>query len=351
MFYSSVPPTRMDPSDPLLQGLLSPMTLAFLLGAAAALVRSDLRLPEPFYAAMTIYLLFGIGLKGGAKLEGVTLAEFLRPAGAALALCAAIPLWSFALLRRVGRLGPADAAAVAAHYGSVSVVTFGACVVFLDARQVPHEGFLPALLALMEVPGIVVALLLGRLAERPAGAAAAPVQANAFVSPGFLGPDTGRMLHELFTSKGVLLLGGGLLIGLVSGQAGFAQVGPFFDTPFRGVLALFLLEMGLVTGRRLGDLRRVGPFLAGFALVMPLLHGLLGVWLARWAGLGVGGATALGTLAASASYIAAPAAVRLALPQANPALYLTASLAITFPLNLVAGIPAYHAFARWLYAG
>lgn len=335
--------------EPLLQGLLSPMVLAFFLGVGAALARSDLRIPEPFYAAMTIYLLFGIGLKGGAKLDGVTLAEFLRPSVAALALCVAIPLWSFALLRRLGRLGAADAAAVSAHYGSVSVVTFGACVAFLDARQVPHEGFLPALLALMEIPGIVVALLLGRLADRPADRALTPARALGFLPGGGLGPDSGRLLHELFASKGVLLLVGGVLIGLASGQAGYAQVGPFFDTPFRGVLALFLLEMGLVTGRRLGDLRTVGPFLAGFALVMPLLHGLLGVTLGHWAGLSVGGATALGTLAASASYIAAPAAVRIALPQANPALYLTASLAITFPLNLVAGIPAYYAFAGWLH--
>lgn len=338
----------MDLLGPLLDSLLSPMVLAFLLGLVAVWVRSDLKIPEPFYAAMTIYLLFGIGLKGGAKLEGVAWADFGAPVLAALGLCAAIPLWSFVLLRRWGRLTTTDAAAVAAHYGSVSVVTFGACLVFLDARGVAHEGFLPALLAVMEVPGIFVALLIAHQAAAPAPVV--PAGAHGFVAPLPRG-EWKRVLHELFASKGILLLVGGLAIGLLSGQRGYAQVGAFFDAPFRGVLTIFLLELGLAAGRRLGDLRQAGFFLAGFAIVMPLLHGLLGVWLGRWAGLSLGGATVLGTLAASASYIAAPAAVRVALPQANPALYLTASLAITFPLNVVAGIPLYFAFAQWLFGG
>ncbi len=341
----------MDLLHSLLQSLLSPVVLAFLLGIVATLVRSDLKIPEQLYAAMTIYLLFAIGLKGGAKLDGIAWGELARPMTAALLLCVTIPLWSFAILRRVGRFNAVDSAAIAAHYASVSVVTFGASLTFLDARQVPHEGFLPALLAMMEVPGIVVALLLARLARTASveAAAATPARALSFVSPAATVP-WGKMLHELLTSKGILLLLGGLAIGLASGKAGYTQVAPFFEEPFRGVLMLFLLEIGLVTGRRLHDLKKTGFFIGGFALVMPFLHGLLGVWLGQWAGLGVGGATVLGTLAASASYIAAPAAVRVALPQANPALYLTASLAITFPFNLVVGIPAYFAFARWLYS-
>lgn len=340
----------MELLDSLLPSLFSPMVLAFLLGIVATLVRSDLKVPEPLYAALTIYLLFAIGLKGGAKLDGVALADFAAPAGAALALCLAIPLWSFALLRRVGRLGAADAGAIAAHYGSVSVVTFGAAVAFLESRQVAAEGFLPALLAVMEIPGILVALLLAQLATRAGAALPVPACCSALVAPTWNGPAWGKLLHELFTSKGIFLLIGGLVIGLLSGRRGYEQVGPFFDVPFRGVLTLFLLEIGLMTGRRLSDLRHAGAFLAAFALVMPLLHGLLGVWLGRQVGLSLGGATVLGTLAASASYIAAPAAVRVALPEANPALYLTASLAITFPFNIVLGIPAYFAFARWLFA-
>jgi uncharacterized protein len=349
MFYSSSL-AGMPLLSSLLESLLSPMVLAFVLGLVAVWVRSDLKIPEEFYAAMTIYLLFGIGLKGGAKLDGVALANFARPAAAALLLCLAIPAWSFVILRRLGRFSGTDAAAVAAHYGSVSVVTFGASLAFLDARGVAHEGFLPAVLALMEVPGILVALLLARSMGAAAGAkAAVPATANAFLPATFHAGEWRQLLHELFASKGILLLVGGLMIGLLSGKKGYEQVGPFFDAPFRGVLALFLLELGLSAGRRLADLRKAGAFLAGFAIVMPLLHGLLGVWLGQQAGLSVGGATVLGTLAASASYIAAPAAVRVALPQANPALYLTASLAVTFPFNVVIGIPTYFAFARWLF--
>lgn len=337
----------MDLLHSLTQSLLSPMVLAFLLGVIAALVRSDLKIPESLHAALTIYLLFAIGLKGGAKLDGVALADFARPAAAAIALCLAIPLWSFFILRRAGRMSVADAAALAAHYGSVSVVTFGACLAFLDARNVAHEAFLPALLAVMEVPAIMVALYLAGLA-RVAPQSIRPLAATGIVpSPR---PAVGQgVLRDLLTSKGIVLLLGGMAIGLLSGKKGYEQVAPLFDAPFRGVLTLFLLEIGLVAGLRLRDLKTAGPFLGGFAVVMPLLHGLLGVWLGQRAGLGVGGATVLGTLAASASYIAAPAAVRVALPEANPALYVTASLAITFPFNVVVGIPAYFAFASWLF--
>ncbi|HEY0966260.1 MAG TPA: sodium-dependent bicarbonate transport family permease [Opitutaceae bacterium] len=334
----------MDLLQSLTESLLSPMVLAFGLGIVATLVRSDLKIPEPLYAAMTIYLLFAIGLKGGAKLDGVSPAAFAQPALAALLLCLAIPIWSFALLNRWGRLNRTDAAAVAAHYGSVSVVTFGAGVAYLETQGVAHEGFLPALLALMEIPGILVALLLARMAMAPA----LPTRALGFVSA--TPNHTAGMIRELLASKGILLLLGGMVIGLVSGPSGYAQVGPLFDAPFRGVLTLFLLELGLVAGRRLADARAAGGFLVAFAVVMPLLHGLLGVWLGREVGLSVGGAMILGTLAASASYIAAPAAVRMALPEANPALYLTSSLAITFPFNLVLGIPLYLGFARWLFA-
>ena len=335
----------MDLTHSLATTLLSPMVLAFLLGIAARLARSDLRLPEALYSALTIYLLFAIGLKGGAKLDGVSWAQFLPVAGAGLLLCVAIPLWTFGLLRHLGRLSVEDAGAMAAHYGSVSAVTFGATLAFLETAKVATEPFMPALLALMEGPGILVALMLVQLSRSriPQGELlpAAPL--------GIVAGGTGnRLLAELLTSKGVILLVGGLVIGLASGRAGFEQVAPLFDSPFKGVLTLFLLELGLVTGGRLSDLRKVGPGLALFGVAMPLLHGFLGVWLGRHAGLGIGGATVLGSLAASASYIAAPAAVRLALPEANPAYYLTSSLAITFPFNIIVGIPVYFHLAQVL---
>lgn len=314
--------------------LLSPMVLAFVLGVAAALLRSDLKFPEGLSGALTIYLLFAIGLNGGAKLDGVAVGEVWKPVLAGLLLSAAIPVWCFFALRGVVRLDKANAAAVAAHFGSVSAVTFGASLMFLDELKVAYESFVPALLAVMEVPAILIAVLL-------AGSAVAAGKEGG----------RGRILHELLTGKGIILLLGGMIIGFLSGKKGAEQMAPLFDAPFRGVLALFLLELGLVTGGRLKDLKQAGPMLAGFSVVMPVLHGFLGVWLGWWAGLGVGGATVLGTLAASASYIAAPAAVRIALPQASPALYLTTALAVVFPFNVIVGIPLYYACASWLFGG
>jgi uncharacterized protein len=317
--------------ESLLLSLLSPMVLAFLLGVVASLIRSDLKIPPEIYTAMTIYLLFAIGLKGGAKLDGVSIADFWKPLVAALFLSVAIPVWSYAILRKLGRFDGVNAAALAAHYGSVSAVTFGEALVFLHLLQVSYEPYVAALLAVMEVPAIIVAIfLVGRGAMASGGA---PMS---------------QVLRELLTSKSIVLLMGGLIIGFVSGQKGAEQVAPLFDAPFRGVLTLFLLEVGLVTGRRLPDLKHAGWRLPVFGIVMPFLHGLLGVWLGWWGGMGAGGATILGTLAASASYIAAPAAVRVALPSASPAIYLTASLAVTFPFNVVVGIPLYYSFARWL---
>jgi hypothetical protein len=247
-----------------------------------------------------------------------------------LLLGTVIPLWSYAILRRLGRFSIADSAALAAHYGSVSVVTFIASKGLLDRLQVPYEGFMPTLVALLEVPAIVVALLLASM---------------------LTGSNTNwqRSVREIITSKSVILLLGGLVVGLLSGHEGLTLVEPFFVAPYNGILALFLLEMGMVTARRLGDLRQVGGFLVGFGLLMPVLHGTLAVWLGTLAGLSLGGSTVLGAMAASASYIAAPAAVRLALPQANPSYYLTAALGITFPFNITLGIPLYYSVARWLH--
>jgi len=324
----------MDVLESVILSLLSPMVLAFLLGVIASLVRSDLKIPPEIYTAMTIYLLFAIGLKGGAKLDGVAFADFWKPLTAALLLSLAIPLWSYAILRKFGRFDGVNAAALAAHYGSVSAVTFGEALAFLQILQVSYEPYVAALLAVMEVPAIILAIFLVGKSTLAAG-----------------GGSMKQVLRELLTSKSIVLLMGGMAIGLLAGSKGAEQVAPLFDDPFRGVLTLFLLEVGLVTGRRLGDLKHAGWRLIVFATVMPMLHGILGVWLGHLSGMGIGGATILGTLAASASYIAAPAAVRVALPAASPAIYLTASLAITFPFNVILGIPAYYSFATWLIGG
>lgn len=317
--------------------LLSPMVLAFVLGILATLVKSDLAIPPELYTALSIYLLLAIGLKGGAALAQTPLAEFWRPALATLLLGSAIPLWSYVILRRIGKIDIANAAALAAHYGSVSAVTFIATQAFLNGAGVTFEGYTPTLVALLEVPAIIIALLIAQLSL--------PSKQE----PGE--NDLRRALHEILSGKSILLLLGGVVIGLLSGPAGLELVAPLFVDPFEGALTLFLLELGMVASRRFGDVRKAGFFLLGFGIIMPVLHGVLGVFLGYLAGMSAGGSTILGVLAASASYIAAPAAVRLALPQASPSIYLTASLAITFPFNLIVGIPLYYAVAQQIYGG
>jgi hypothetical protein len=321
-----------DLSEALRANLLSAPVLFFALGVVGALVRSDLRFPEPLYVGITVYLLAAIGLKGGVALAEAGLRAVWLPGLAAVALGAAIALWTYPILTVVGRLSTVDAAAIAGHYGSVSAVTFVAATVFLREVGEPWEGYATAFLALMESPAIVVGVLLGKL--------------------GGGGPGVGGLrtaFHEALFGRSVVLLVGTLVVGVLGGAPALESVAGLFVTPFPGVLALFLLELGTVAGRRLGDLRRLGPFLLAFGTVMPLAHGVVGVGLGKLVGLEVGGATLLGVLAASASYIAAPAAMRASLPDANPTLYLTAALVVTFPFNVTLGIPIYYAVTRWLW--
>lgn len=336
--------------------LLSPMVLAFILGIIATRLHSDLKFPEPLYVFLTIYLLIAIGLKGGYKLSLTQFSEFSAPAAAAILLSCTIPVWSYFLLRKLGKFDISNAASIAAHYGSVSAVTFSGILAFLDnikADQLAtqpglteaqllqagasYEGFVPGLLAIMEVPAILIAVGISRANFRTNN----PLQAQQ--------SSLREVLRELLSGKSTILLVGFLLIGYVSGKKGFEQVAPFFDSPFRGILTLFLLEAGLVTGRRLNDFSKVGKFLIAFGLIMPVLHAVLGIWLGQLVGLSCGGATILGVLAASASYIAAPAACRVALPEANPALALTSALAITFPFNIIVGLPLYHTIAKSMF--
>ena len=314
-------------SDLLAISIASVPVLAFALGVFGALVKSDLRLPEAVYQATSIYLLLAIGLKGGVALRVSDLGEVVAPAAMTVALGVVIPILAFVALRFLTRLSPVDRGAMAAHYGSTSLVTFTAALVFLDALQVQYEGFVATLLAIMEIPGILVGLLLAGSASRREGS-------------------LGASVREIVTGRSIMLLAGGLVIGFITGPEGFARVEPFFGAPFTGILALFLLEMGVLAGRRLGDVRRAGVGLVVFAIGFPVVAGVLGIVGGTLVGLSEGGAMALGVLSASASYIAAPAAVRLALPQANPGITLTASLGITFPFNLVIGIPLYWVIAQ-----
>jgi uncharacterized protein len=332
--------------------LLSPPILCFVLGACATFLRSDLKLPDQVFAALSIFLMLSIGLQGGAKLADRPLSELALPMVGALALGCAIPLWCYAILRRFAGLGIADAAALAAHYGSVSAVTFAAVGQFLTRQNVPFEGYAPALLAIMEVPAIVIAIGLAGVAsmasrsiEVNAGGAALIGSPPSMWSSSALSP----VLAEVLSSKSILLLAGGMVIGASVGTGGLANIKPFFVDLFAGVLCLFLLDLGRVAASHAGEFRKVGLRLAVFALAMPIVHAVIGIAVGSAVGLSYGGAVILGTLAASASYIVAPAAVRLALPDANPGYYLTCSLAITFPFNIVAGIPLYSALARLIY--
>jgi hypothetical protein len=305
----------------LVDNLASPVVLCFLLGMVARWVKSDLALPEPIYQGLSIYLLLAIGLKGGAALAETPVADVWLPGLMTLLLGVVTPVSAFYLVRHAGGLGREDSAAVAAHYGSVSVVTFLAAVEAVNRSGMVAEGYLPALVALLEVPGIVVALL--------------------FARSGRAGEGWSKALHEVLTGKSIVLLIGGLVIGAICGAERLADVRPFFYDIFKGALCIFLLELGLVAGRRLRDAGRAGVRLLALGCVIPPLHGALGVAAGLAAGMSVGGAAILGAMASSASYIAAPAAVRIALPKANPAYYLTLSLGITFPFNLALGIPLY----------
>jgi len=315
--------------------LLSPAVLFFALGLVAALLRSELKFPEPLYAALTIYLLVAIGFKGGVAIAEAGFARIWLPGLAAIVLGCVIPLWTYPVLRFGGRLPGVDAAAIAAHYGSVSAVTFIAATNYLKLIGQSYESYAIAFLAVMESPAILVGVVLGKLATSRSGPTGVPLRS---------------VVHEALFGRSIFLLLGALVIGAICGPIGMEKVGPFFVTPFQGVLALFLLEMGIVAGRRLEDLRKVGPFLLAFGVVVPMVNGAIGVVLGQATGLDLGSATLLGVLAASASYIAAPAAIRMSLPEANPTLYLTASLAVTFPFNIALGIPLYYAIARHLYA-
>ena len=305
--------------------LLSAPVLAFVLGLVAVAVRSDLRLPEALTTSISIYLLLAIGVKGGVALRSASFGEVIGPVLLALVLGMVIPVVAYGALRVMSRLGPLDRGSVAAHYGSTSLVTFTAALVFLDTSGIAYPGYAPTLLTVLEIPGIVVGILLAsRAAKGPVKWAGA--------------------LHEVLAGKSIVLLAGGLVLGFAIGDAGYAGVQGFFDEPFRGVLALFLLGLGIEAGQRLGSLREAGPGLLVFAALFPFVVGGAVVALSVVLGMGQGGAVVLAILCASASYIAAPAALRFAFPEANLAIPLAASIGVTFPINLVLGIP----YLTWL---
>ena len=302
--------------------MIDVVILFFLFGLAAGLVRSELKLPASLYETLSFFLLLTIGIKGGEGLATQALGPLLPQLGAVMLLGVVLTLIAFVVLRTAGRFGRADAASIAANYGSVSVATFAVAASWLLTRGISYEPQLAIFLTVMEVPGIMVGIVLARGLSKQT--------------------DWRGLAHETFLGKGVTLLLGGMAIGWAAGPEGLAPVKGMFYDLFKGALALFLLEMGLIVSRQIGDLRARGLFMIGFGVLMPLVSALLGLGCGLLLGLSVGGVTLLATLAASASYIAVPAAMRLALPEANPTLSLAAVLGVTFPFNILAGIPLYH---------
>ena len=313
------------------QNLLTPMILCFVLGVAAALARSDLSVPEAAAKAMSLYLLFSIGFKGGVAVAKHGLSgDLIASLAVGVILSFLLPFIAYALLRAITKLSALDAAAVSAHYGSISIVTFVTATSVLSGRGIDAEGYMVAVAAAMEAPAIVSALwLVARSGSGPRMDA--------------------KLWHEILLNGSIVLLIGSFLIGIITGDGGMTRIDSFIVAPFQGVLCLFLLDMGLVAGRGLrGSRGALGMGAVAFGVIMPMVGAGLGLIAAMILGLSLGGTVLMMTLAASASYIAVPAAMRVALPEANPSIYLTLSLGITFPFNLIFGIPAYVAVAESL---
>jgi hypothetical protein len=312
----------------LADNLLTAPVIAFVVALVATLMRFEIRLPEALYPILSTFLLLAIGVKGGKALAASSFGDIWKPLIASVVIGVVTPLVAFAFMRFVGRVDVINSAALAAHYGSVSAVTFTVVLTSLDSRDMSYEGFVAGLLAVLEIIGIVVALFLARGETQEGGWKSA--------------------LGEVVRGRSIALLLTGLVIGAVVGEERLAPTDPLFVGLFGGALTLFLIEMGVVAAERLRDVKQTGVKVVFLCVIIPIVNGFIGALLGSLSGLSTGGVAVMATLAASASYIAAPAAVRIALPEASPGLYVTASLGITFPFNLTVGIPLYIAMAEAL---
>ena len=309
----------------IVSNFLNPPVLFFFLGMLAVLVKSDLEIPAPFPKLLSLYLLLSIGFKGGVELikSGVTQEVVLTLLAAILMACA-VPIYTFFILKL--KLDVYDAAAIAATYGSISAVTFITAGAFLSELGIKYDGYMVAALALMESPAIIVGLILVNVFTADQGE-------REFSWP--------EVLQEAFLNSSVFLLVGSLVIGVLTGEHGWQVLEPFTQGLFYGILTFFLLDMGLVAARRIKDLQKTGAFLISFAILIPIVNAAIGLMIAKFIGMPQGDALLFAVLCASASYIAVPAAMRLTVPEANPSLYVSTALAVTFPFNIIVGIPLY----------
>lgn len=305
--------------------ILNPPVLAFFMGIVAVLVKSDLEIPPPLPKLFSLYLLFAIGFKGGVELvkSGIS-QDVMLTILAALFMSAIVPIYSFFILKI--KFDNYNAAAIAATYGAISAGTFITATSFLTALEIDFDGYMVAALALMESPAIIVGLILVNLFD------ANPEK------PEFI---WGDVLKEAFLNSSVFLLVGSLIMGILTGEHGGEVLKPFTEDMFYGILTFFLLEMGLLAAKRIKDLQKAGAFLISFAILIPIVNAILGLLIAKVIGMPQGDTLLFSVLCASASYIAVPAAMRLTVPEANPSLYISTALGVTFPFNIVVGIPLY----------
>lgn len=334
----------------ILQNLLSPIVLFFVLGFIASLSKSDLKFPSGLSEFLSLYLLIAIGLKGGIELSDQSVQNLIRPMAGTLFLGVIIPLFAL-ILGRLIHLDLKNSIALAATYGSVSIVTFGAAIAFLNNVGVKYESFMNAMVVLLESPAILVSLVLFGILQNLKSASLVYAGTHEITAQAsFLGAKwlDRKVLKESLFGKSVFLMLGSLLVGLIVGHRALPVVKPLFIDLYQSILVLFLLNMGLLAGKRVTELGEHGLKLLSLGIVMPILFGTLGVWVGKMSGLSFGGMTVMGVLAGSASYIAAPAALRTSVPEANPSIYLGLSLGVTFPFNLTAGIPLYYHIAQWI---
>lgn len=323
--------------DLLSQNLLSPAILFFAMGIVAGLLKSDLEIPSSISRYLSIYLMMAIGFKGGVAIANThdINGEVIGTITAGLFIGFLQPFLGYWLLRLTSKIDSPTAAAIAAHYGSISMVTFATAAAFLNANEIVYAGYIVAILALMEAPAILSGLFIAHRASP---------ETQGHVS------EQRKLAREIFTNGAILLLSGSFLIGWITGQPGMDKVEGFLSTPFQGILCLFLLDMGLLVAKNFHQIRALTWPLILFGLYMPLIGAAVGLLTSSLIGLDVGTGTLFTVLCASASYIAVPAAMRLALPEAKAAIYLPMSLAITFPFNVAFGIPLYYALAKMLLA-
>lgn len=335
----------MDFLELIQSNLLTPIVLFFLFGIIAARIKSDLKIPDAISEFLPIYLLAAIGLHGGIEMRNTGFAVMLVPMLVAIGLSLLFTLNHYQILRRLGKFNIFDSYALASTYGAVGAVTFSVGISFLKNQGVTSEGYLAAILAVLEPVAFILAIFLTNMTVskqiKSKKESLGKIDIQSEISMGMSETRTNlkQVLHESITGKAIVILLGSIIIGYVIGEEGFSSISIVFDELFTGAIVIFLIEMGIIAGQRLDDIKKVGVFLTAFAIIMPTFNGIVGVLISTALGLSLGGSVMFGLLLASASFIAAPAVLRHAIPQAKPSLYITSALGVTFPYNIIVLLP------------